>query len=133
MGLLIYPVFDPPGIRLPVKTTGEFLAANFPALDTAAERLRLTPLTAFADYRPIPDGFDGSPDDLKEAMGPCTDWFDASKGEQTIAALADAVSSDPEEFEAIDCLEAVEEELRDLSQVLAHAARKGLRFRLEMS
>ena len=53
--------------------TGEALAANFEALDRIAKSAKLTPFTAFADNRPIPEEFEGDPDELAEAVG---EWME---------------------------------------------------------
>lgn len=133
MGLTLYPVFDPP-IDIDNETTGEFLACSFEAIDLAAERLGLAPLTAFADNRAIPEDFAGDPDELEEIMGPCSDWFDAVAGQAALNALANAMSTNPAEFEDLETHRtAVPEELRDLAQVLGQAAAAGARFRLELS
>lgn len=135
MGMVLYPVFDGP-VPAGSKTTGECLAAFLEELDRACESLGLTPLTAFADNRPVPDGFAGDPSELDEIMGPCMEWFDPASGRRAVDALADAIAGHPEQFEEIadaaarDCVQA---EVRDLSEVLARAAATRVRFRLELS
>ena len=112
------------------------MAASIEALDATAERLGLLSLTAFADNRPIPEGFTGDPEELRDVRGASPDWFDPTAGRRAVSALADAIATRPDEFEGIDdpaAREDVEAELRDLSDVLARAAAEGLRFRLELS
>ena len=135
MGMLLYPVFDPPRPRARATTTGEFLARCFEALDAGEERLGLTPITGFADGREIPEDFDGDPDELADLMEPCDEWFDAAEGSRAAAALADAITAAPGKFRGIDKKqrEAVLGELRDLAEVLGRAAARGQRFRLELS
>src|SRR5262245_14598983 len=95
MSLGIYPVFDPrlPGTKF--DALGEVIADNFEALDQIARAAKLRPFTAFADRRPIPEGFDGDPDDLKEAMGEWAEWFDAGEGRTAMQALADHIKANP--------------------------------------
>jgi hypothetical protein len=130
--MCLYPVFEH-ATRVSGKTTGEFLAAFVDELETAADTLGLTPLSAFADSRPVPEGFDGDPDELEELMGPCQEWFEPADGQQAVAALLDGMEADPEAFQLDDAREGVECELRDLAGILRQAASESVRFRLELS
>ena len=69
MSLGIYPVFQPKLKGTKFDALGEVLAANVEALDKIARSANLTPFTAFADNRPVPEDFDGDPDELAEVMG----------------------------------------------------------------
>jgi hypothetical protein len=134
MGLGIYPVFDPKlhGIRF--ESLGEVLANNFEVLDDIAATNNLTPLTAFADTREVPAGFDGTPDDLNDMLGPWTEWFDPAEGRSAIQALLDYIYANPEEVsDASTRRDQLMEELEELARVLAVAASKNVRFRFEMS
>ena len=130
--MLLYPIFDGgmPSIRN--RTTGEFLAGELDALEAAAEVLGVQPLSAFGDSRSVPGDFVGDPDELNEAMGPSTDWFDPSECAESCMRLADAIAADSGAF-SVDAPGDVERELRDLARVLKSAGERGLRFRLELS
>ena len=133
MGQILFPIFNRPNARLRSKTTGEFLAANLEALATIAEQVGVPPLSAFADSRPVPDGFDGSPDELGELLGPCDEWFEPVDGRRTVLAVADAIGSKAQDC-GIDAagIAGIEAELRDVADVLERASVFRLRFRLEL-
>jgi hypothetical protein len=134
MSLGIHPVFDPKlhGIRF--ESLGEVLANNFEVLDDIAAANKLTPLTAFADTREVPDGFDGTPDDLEDTLGPWTEWFDPAEGRSAIQALLDYINANPEEVSNASIRrDQLIEELEELARVSAVAASRNVRFRLEMS
>ena len=133
MSLGLYPVFEPklPGTRL--EALGEALAGNVGVLDRIARKAKLTPITAFADNRPVPDDFDGDPDDLAEVLGPWTEWFDPADGRVAFAALADHIRANPKAASRLDDAAVVLEELDETVRVLAVAETGGVRFRLQMS
>ena len=116
-----------------VRPLGEVLTANFEALDKIARSAKLTPFTAFADNRPIPDDFDGDPDELAEVMGEWTEWFDPAEGLAAMQALADHIKGSPKDTKRLDGAGGVVEELREMARVLGVAAKQGARFRLQMS
>ncbi len=95
MGLLIYPEFEKELTEPESDATGEWLAVNFEVLDNIAAEANLTPFTAFADSRQIPDDFDGGPDELAELMGEWSEWFDASQGQAAMQALAERIQTNP--------------------------------------
>ena len=132
MGLLIYPVFQSAVPARETHTTGEFLAAKFTILDEIAEDHRLTPITAFADQREVPLGFDGPPWELDDILGPCGDWFPAQDGYAGLLALAELLRKRPDVALRLESAEAVVEELEDLAGQLAIAVKAGVPFRLEM-
>lgn len=133
MSLGIYPVFEPKLKGITFDALGEVLAANFEMIDDIARSARLTPFTAFADNRPIPDDFDGDPDELAEILGEWTEWFDPSEGRSAIAALIDHITANPEAAEQLDRPDQVADELAEIARVLEAATVQGVRFRLEMS
>ena len=134
MSLGIYPVFKPALTGTGFRALGEVLAADYQALDTIAGTAKLTPLTAFADNRPVPDDFDGDPDELGEVMGEWTEWFDPAAGQAAMQALADYIKANPKAGKRLKhSSKKVVEELKELARVLAAAASEGVRFRLEMS
>jgi hypothetical protein len=133
MSLGIYPVFEPKLTGAKFDALGEVLAANFEALDKIARAARLTPFTAFADNRRVPDDFDGDPDELAEVMGEWTEWFDPAEGRAAMQALADLVKADPKAAKRLDDPAGVIVELEEMARVLAVAASKSVRFRLQMS
>ena len=93
MGLGIYPCFKPrvPGAEF--DSDGTFLLREYEFLDDIAGEMGLTPLSSFGDTRPVPDGFEGSPDDLREFRGPWDEWFPIDDAAQTVDGLIDALSS----------------------------------------
>jgi hypothetical protein len=133
MSLGIYPVFEPELTGTEFNALGEALAANFEALDKIAQSAKLTPLTAFADNRQIPDGFDGDPDELAEIMGEWTEWFDPAEGRAAMQALADHIKASPKAAKQLDELAGAVTELEEMARVLGAAAAQGVRFRLQMS
>src|SRR5206468_1733948 len=94
MGLLVLPVFNPP-LEASHPTTGEVLARAFDALDRIADDYGLLHFTAFGDTRPVPEGYDGSPDDLDELLdelyGECDDWYDPAVGISAFRALVECI------------------------------------------
>ena len=133
MSLGIYPVFQSKLKGTKFDALGEVLAANFEALDKIARAAKLTPFTAFADNRPIPEDFDGDPDELAEVMGEWTEWFDAAKGQAAMQALAHHVKASPKAAKQLDDSAGVVAELEEMARVLGAAAAQGVQFRLEMS
>lgn len=133
MSLAIYPVFetDLKGTRF--ESSGEALAANFEALEKIAKSAKITPLTAFADNRPIPEDFDGDPDELDEVMGECTEWFDSTLGQVSMQRLADYFKGNQKAAKRLEDPSWVVTELEELARVLGVAAGQGVKFRLEMS
>ena len=133
MSLGIYPVFDPDLEGTRFEMSGESLAENFEALDKIARSAKLTPLTAFADNRPIPEDFDGDPDELDEVMGECTEWFDSTLGQVSMQRLADYFKANQKAAKRLEDPSWVVTELEELARVLGAAAGQGVKFRLEMS
>jgi hypothetical protein len=132
MSLGVYPVFESKLKGTKFGSLGELLAANLEKLDKIARSARLTPLAAFADNRPIPDDFDGDPDELAEVMGEWTEWFDATEGQAAIRALADHVRASAKAAKSLDAADGVVEELGEMARVLGVAAKQGVRFRLHL-
>jgi hypothetical protein len=133
MSLGIYPVFEPKLTGTTFDALGEVLAANYQSLDNIAESARLTLITAFADNRPIPDGFDGHPEELAEVMGDWDEWFDPAEGRAAMQALADHIKTSPHAAAQLDDPTDVTQELEEMARVLAAASAQGIRFRLAMS
>ena len=133
MSLGIYPVFEPACKGTKFDALGEVLAANFESLDKIARSARLTLFTAFADNRPIPEDFEGDPDELAEAMGEWTEWFDPAEGRAAMQALANHIRADPKAGKRLDGPTEVVSELEEMARVLGAAAKQGVRFRLQMS
>ena len=133
MSLGIYPVFRPKLARTRLKWLGEALAMNLEPLDAIARLAKLTPVTTFADNRPVPKDFDGDPDELAEILGEWTEWFDAAEGQAAIQALVDHLKANPEAAARLAEVDGVVAELEEIARVLAIATTKGVKFRLEMS
>jgi hypothetical protein len=133
MSLGIYPEFQSELTGAKFEALGETLASNFEKLDKIAHAAKLTPLTAFADNRPIPDDFEGDPDDLADVMGVWTEWFDPAEGHAAIQALAEYVKGNAKVAKRLDDVGGVVEELQELARVIKAAAVQNIRFRLQIS
>jgi hypothetical protein len=132
MSLGIYPVFEPKLKGAKFDALGEALASNLEVLDTIARSAKLTLFTAFADNRPIPDEFDGDPDDLAEIMGEWTEWFDPADGQTAMQALAEHIKNNPKAAKALDASTDVVDELTKMARLLGVAVKQGVRFRFGM-
>jgi hypothetical protein len=133
MSLGIYPVFERKLKGTKFDALGEVLVANLDALDKIARSAKLTPFTAFADNRPVPDDFEGDPDDLAALLGEWAEWFDPTEGQVAMQALADHIKASPKAAKRLDGPTAVVSELKEMARVLGEAAKQRVRFRLEMS
>jgi hypothetical protein len=133
MSLGIYPVFEPKLTGTAFDALGEVLASNFEALDKIARSAKLTPFTAFADNRPVPDDFDGDPDELAAVLGEWTEWFDPAEGREAMQALAGHIKTSPKAAKRLGGADEVVAELEEMARVLGVAAAQGARFRLQMS
>ncbi len=133
MSLGIYPVFQPDLASTKFDALGEVLASNLDALDQIALWAKLSPLTAFADNRPIPENFDGDPDELDEVSGEWTERFDPTEGRAAIQALVGYIKASPKSAQRLDGADVVVAELEEMARVLGAAAAQGVRFRFHMS
>lgn len=133
MSLGIYPEFDPRLQGTKFDALGEVLAANLEVLDKIARSAKLTPLSAFADNRPIPDDFDGNPDELTDVMGVWTEWFDPAIGQAAMQALADHIKASAKAAKRLGEAAEVVKELEEMVRVLGVAATQRVRFRLQIS
>jgi hypothetical protein len=132
MRLCIWPVVRPELQDVKFETGGEVLFANYEALDKIARTAKLTSLMNFADNRPVPEDFDGDPDELDEVMGEWTEWFDPVKGRVAMQALADYIKSNSKAAKRFDDPQYVVNELQDIARILVAAEKKGAKFRLEV-
>jgi len=62
---------------------GKLLARAFDALESAARRCGATPLSAFMDYRPIPEEVVADPEALEEFQEDWDEWFPSADGAGT--------------------------------------------------
>lgn len=132
MSLSIYPEFEHKLAGTKFGPHGEVLAANFEALDEIARSANLTPFTAFADNRPVPNNFDDDPDELAEVLGEWNEWFDPAIGQAAMQALAELIKASPEAAKRLDETGTVFAELEEMARVLGIATKQGIRFRLQM-
>ncbi len=132
MSLGIYPVFERSLPDVQTSLTGDMLAEHFEELDEITEEAGLTPFTSFADNRPIPDDFDGDPEDLADLLGEWDEWFDSAEGYKALQALANHIKTDSRAANRLQDADSVVAELEDIATSLAQAATQGVRFRLEM-
>lgn len=126
MGIGIYPVFLPDVPNASFLGDGKLLAAEFQRLDDIARAADVRPFTSFGDNRPVPEDFDGDPDELEDLLGEWDEWFSPADGLHTLDALIAALASDPD---ADDLLY----EVNELARCLRVAAAAGAQFRLEMA
>jgi len=129
MSLGLIPIFSPEGAGA-FEGLGEALAQDLAALEELAYSAGLTPLSAFADQRDIPEDFTGDPEELDELLGPCTDWFDPALGADAVDALRASIDSRAGRAVAFEEIEGVIEELEALAACLRRAALGGAKFRL---
>ena len=87
--------------------------------DKIARSAKLTPFTAFADNRPVPDDFDGDLDELTELMGERTEWFDPAEGQAAMRALAGHIKASPKAAMRLDEPAEVIAELGKMARVAA--------------
>lgn len=131
MSLGLYAAFNP-RVSSAAPPLGEILASNIETLDRIADERGLVRLSSFADTRDVPDGFDGSREDLEELVGPWTDWFASADGARAVEALIPLLREDAEAHR-FDDPAAVTDELESLLRSLRVAEAAGAKFRLELS
>lgn len=129
MGVGIYPVFNPPIPNVDFGSDGKLILSEFRGLDDIATSHGLIPISSFGDNRPIPEGFDGDPDELDEILGPWDAWFPISEGLGCIEGLARILRADASLVNAsVDVIE----ELEGLASCLRKAGESASSFRLEV-
>lgn len=104
---------------------GKLLGREFEALEAAAERGGSTPLSAFMDYRPIPEEIVEDAEALEDFAEDWDEWFPSSAGAQAVEGLMAA----PSVGLGADA-ESVRQQLRQLAECLRRAQAHGVRFRL---
>ena len=129
MSLGLVPIFSPAGAGA-FDGLGEALAQDLEALEELAYSAGLTPLSAFADQRDVPEDFEGAPEELDDLLGPCTDWFDPALAADAMDALRAAIDSRAGRAIEFEESEGVIEELEALAACLRRAALSGAQFRL---
>ena len=133
MSLGIYPEFKPELKSDKFDCLGESLAFSFQKLDQITAEVKLTPFSAFADNRPVPEDFDGDPEALLESMGEWNEWFDPAFGRDAIGKLVEHIKATPKAKRRLKYADAVVAELEELVRVLDEAVNQGVKFRLRMS
>jgi hypothetical protein len=134
VGVAIYPVFKPTVDEASFDYDGgKLLARYFDKLDAVAEAVGAPAFTSFGDNRPIPEDFDGDPDDLGEAMGPWDEWFPIDDGLRTVEGLISAIESGIRQAKSLKQKDDIVDVLRELASCLRKAKKRGARFHLEMS
>jgi hypothetical protein len=132
MGVGIYPCFKPriPGAEF--ACDGKILLREYDFLDDIAREKGFTPLSSFGDRRPVPEGFDGGPDELRQILGPWEEWFPVHNASQTVGGLINALSSNAvyrRESEFVDDLIC---ELQELRRCFKIAAEHQAMFRFDV-
>lgn len=125
------PAFEPK-IDAAFEGDGASLFHNAAMLDALAEERGAPPLTTFADNREPPPDFDGFPEELVEAIGPWSAWFEVDDGLRCVDGLLDALA-DPDTRAKIPFVDGVLEDLDALRAVLLVAKKRKARFRLEVA
>jgi hypothetical protein len=125
------PSFDP-RIAVHFEGDGAALFHHAAALDAIAEERGLPLLTSFADDREPPPDFDGSPEELAEALGPWTAWFSPTEGLRCVEGLLSALE-DERAGDRIPSVEGIIDDLTALQDVLIVAKKRKTRFRLEIA
>lgn len=124
------PAFDPT-IPARFEADGASLFHAAAALDALAAERGLPPLTSFAEDREPPADFDGTREELGEALGPWTEWFSPTEGLRCVEGLLAALG-DAEQRARIPYADAVIDDLVALEDVLLVAKKRKARFRLEI-
>jgi hypothetical protein len=132
MSLGILPVFNPPLRSVKFETDGCRLFRFFERLDRVAVRQGLPLMSSFGDNRPVPEGFDGDPEELEEIQGPWAEWFSASEGLAMASGLRSALQEDKTILGGLSDAESVLSELAALEVVLQAAVKAGAQFRFEV-
>lgn len=122
----IYPTFRPELPEAEFDCDGAALFETLDDLDRLAEAVGVRPIGSFGDNRPVPEDFDGEPEELDELLGPWEEWFSAAEGLRTAAGLLTALRDEAEQDEELV------EELQCLADCLRTAVDRGAEFRLEV-
>ncbi len=132
MSMGIWPVFNPAVRTAYPRCTGEVLAKEHEGLDLIADLHRLKRFSDFGDNREIPDGFDGSPDDLEDLLGPFDEWFEVAEGLAVFGALVELIETDASAARLVRRPKRTAKELKDLIRVLKIAEKYHAKFHLEL-
>jgi hypothetical protein len=132
MGVGFYPVFKPQIEDAVFDLDGKVLARSFKQLDRIASAAGLPAFTSFGDNRPIPEDFDGDPEELEEVLGPWEEWFAITDGLQVIGGILRAINSKLPAARSLKERDEIVEELQQLLACLRIASKRGAQFRLEM-
>ena len=132
MGVGIFPVFNPNVANAEFDTDGKVLASEFEALDELSTTLGIRLFSSFGDNRPVPDGFDGDPDELYDVMGEFDEWYSASDGIAAFSALAKTIRDDQIAAKLFREPEFVIDELKCLVSCLKVAESAKANFHLEL-
>jgi hypothetical protein len=132
MGIGLYPAYNPHVPAAKFDADGKTLAREADTLDEIAEELGLSPLTAFADRREVPENFQGDPDELDELLGEWTQWFSVRNGMKTVKGLREAISKDRSLARRLKRPQDVLDELEELQKSLSVAQLAKAKFRIEL-
>ena len=128
----LYPAFQPEVANNAYGDEGKVLLREMEVLDELALEAGLAPLTAFADNRKTPEGFDGDPDELEELVGPFDEWFQAADGLASVEGLLTFIQATKSaEWERFD-RDTVIGALNLLRDWLVAAANANAKFRFEV-
>jgi hypothetical protein len=132
MGLGLYPVFKSAFTVPAFDALGEFLMSDVDKLNLIADDHGLVRLTAFADNREVPEGFDGPRDELDDLMRKWDEWFPALDGAAAFEALAEVIARDSTVAKSLDYADGVQHELLEYARLLHAAGDANVEFRLEV-
>ncbi len=133
MGVGIYPCFRPHIPEAAFDCDGKVLLAEYEFLDEIAFELGLAPLSSFGDNRPIPEDFDGNPDELTTILGPWDEWFAIHDGAKTVDGLIEALSNGAIRRNKSPHCAIIIVELQELQRCFQAALEKQVMFRFEVS
>jgi len=132
MGAEIYPTFNPNVPSARFDADGKQLLREIEALDELSASAQLPPISSFADNRPIPDNFDGHPEDLVDILGEWDEWFSVDDGLRAIDGLIAMLKSDADARSKLEEPEYVLGDLECLASSLRTAREHHAEFRLEV-
>ena len=131
MGVGVFPIFKSHSPSAKFDSDGKALLSELSMFDEFANSYGLQSLGRFLDNRPVPDDFEGDPDELDEILGDSDEWFPVVDGLQTVEALTAKLKTTPKAKSQFREPQQLIEELKALAACLRSAA-PGALFRLEV-
>lgn len=123
--------FHPGGPKWDTSFYGIMTLKYYEILDDLAVEIGVTPLSGFGDNRMVPEGFDGTPDELDALLGPSDAWFDASAALSSLQQLRANLDRREADIPAED-RSILAAEIDELLPSLAVAATRGVRIQFDV-